>query len=426
MHARTDTPSVYWPGRFFIVWTGQQLSLFGSSLAQFALVWWVTKTTGSAAVLTTSAAMALLPSVLLGPFIGTLVDRIDRRKMLIAADGFVALVAVWVVYLFWSGSIQVWHIYIILLARGVGGRFHHAAMLSTTPLMVPKHQLQRVSGYSQTVSGMVDILSPALGALMIAVMPLYGVMAVDVLTAAFAIGPLLFLRLPNPPRAVSTTHDQSARGAIMRDTRAGLRYLVEQRGLGILWGLAMALNFLCGPAFFLTPILVMKVYSGGVEELGLAHVLLGIGAVLGGVILSLWPGFKRRGRPWRVATLLGAVIGVGFGFIIVAFAPQNSFGVALGGLFLVAMISTISGGLFPVMIQTIVPPEMQGRIFSIFSTLTSAELTLGMIAAGPLADWLGVRAIYFAGGLSQVLIGAAGFTIPALVGVEEELQPAAA
>lgn len=419
MQAISTSRTVYWPGRFFIIWTGQQLSMLGSTLAQFALVWWVTKITGSAAILTSATALAILPSILLGPFIGTLVDRVDRRRMLIAADGFLALVALWVVYLFWSGTIQVWHVYLILLARGIGGRIHYSAMLSTTPLMVPKDWLQRVSGYSWTVSGIVDVLSPALGALMIAWMPLHWVMAVDVITAGFAIVPLLFLGLPNPPRGEP---EGGGAATFLQEMRAGLRYIVAWRGLVILWGIAMALNFFCGPSFFLTPILVLKVYQGGVEDLGLAQALWGIGAVLGGVILSVWPGVMRRGKPWRSATLLLAVIGVGAAFIVVAFAPRDAFAVALGGLFAAALISTISGGLYPVMIQTIVAPEMQGRVFSIFGTLVSGSLTLGMLLAGPLADWAGARVVYLIGGTAQVVLGAAGFAIAPLRDLEEGRQ----
>jgi DHA3 family macrolide efflux protein-like MFS transporter len=118
--------------------------------------------------------------------------------------------------------------------------------------------------------------------------------------------------------------------------------------------------------------------------------------------------------------MLAAIIGVGAGFLLIAFTPADAFPLALGGLFVVGMISTISGGLYPVMIQTVVAPEMQGRVFSIFGTLVSGMLALGMITAGPIADAAGVRVPYFIGGLAQVLIGAAGFMLPALLRIEEK------
>jgi len=136
-----------WParsaGRFFTIWIGQQFSLVGSTLAQFALVWWLTQTTGSATILATATAVAILPNVFLGPFVGVWVDRWSRRAILIAADGLVALASAVLALLFWSGAIQVWQVYLVLLVRAVGDTFHWPAMTATTPLMVPEQHLPR-------------------------------------------------------------------------------------------------------------------------------------------------------------------------------------------------------------------------------------------------------------------------------------------
>ena len=156
-----------WAIPFFTIWTGQQISLIGSRVAQFALVWWVTKTTGSATALATATIVAVLPNVFLGPSVGALVDRWSRRVVMIVADGFVALAAAWLAYLFWAGALQIWHVYIIILARTMGGLFHSSAMLASTSLMVPKERLPRVAGLSQTVLGALDIISPPLGAFLL-------------------------------------------------------------------------------------------------------------------------------------------------------------------------------------------------------------------------------------------------------------------
>ena len=126
-----------WRPRFFTVFSSQAVSLVGSSVAGFALVWWLTTTTGSATVLVTAALATTLPQVLLGPVAGALVDRWNRRKVMIAADAAVAALSAWMAYLFWSGHIQPWHVFTIMAARGLGGAFHYAAMQASIALMVP-------------------------------------------------------------------------------------------------------------------------------------------------------------------------------------------------------------------------------------------------------------------------------------------------
>ncbi len=188
-----------WARRFFAIWIGQQLSLIGSNLAQFALVWWLTQTTGSATVLAVAVAIATLPNIFLGPFVGALVDRWPRRIILIFADGAVAAASALLAILFWSGLIQVWQVYVILFVRALGTTFHWPAMAATTPLMVPDQHLPRVAGLNQAIGGMVDILAPPLGALLLGVLALYKIMLIDVATAALAILPLLFIPVPQPP-----------------------------------------------------------------------------------------------------------------------------------------------------------------------------------------------------------------------------------
>ena len=121
-----------WKAKFFTIWTGQQLSYVGSHAAQFALVFWLTKTTGSATILATATMVALLPNILLGPFVGALVDRWNRRRVMMLSDSFIALVSLWLAYVFWTGGMQPWHIYVAMLARALGGTFHGPAMLASS------------------------------------------------------------------------------------------------------------------------------------------------------------------------------------------------------------------------------------------------------------------------------------------------------
>src|SRR5688500_9070741 len=126
----TSDGSRRWKIPFFTIWTGGAFSLFGSSVAQFALVWWLTDTTGSATVLAAASLVALLPGVLLGPIAGAIVDRWDRRVIMIISDGIGALAAAALAYLFWIDMIAVWHVYVVMLVRSLAGTFHFPAMES--------------------------------------------------------------------------------------------------------------------------------------------------------------------------------------------------------------------------------------------------------------------------------------------------------
>src|SRR5512137_1696216 len=189
-----------WKKPFFIVWTGQIFSLLGSGLVQFALVWWLTKTTGSPVVLASATLAAILPGVFLGPFAGALVDRWNRRLVMIVADTAIAVVTIFLALLFWMGVIQPWHVFVVLFLRSLGGVFHYNAMSASTSLMVPEKHLARVAGLNQTLQGVLNIATPPLGALLLELLEMYYVVAVDVVTAAIAVTTLLFVAIPQPAR----------------------------------------------------------------------------------------------------------------------------------------------------------------------------------------------------------------------------------
>ena len=199
-----------WRVPFFTIWSGQAFSLLGSQLVGFALVWHLTESTGSATVLATAAMMEWLPRVLLGPLAGTLVDRWNRRVVMLAADSLTAAATAGMMVLGWAGVLELWHIYLLMMVRSVGGAFHFPAMLASTSLMVPEDQLVRVQGLNQLLQGVMNIAAPPLGALLVAILPLHGILGVDIGTAALAVLPLLVVQIPQPR---SETGDNGMRPA---------------------------------------------------------------------------------------------------------------------------------------------------------------------------------------------------------------------
>ncbi|MCP4541170.1 MAG: MFS transporter [Chloroflexi bacterium] len=406
----TEQGQSKWQIPFFTIWTGQQLSWIGSALAQFALVWWLTETTGSATVLAVGTLISLLPQVFLGPFAGALVDRWNRRVVMLVADSIIALVSACLAYLFWTGAMQVWHVYVVMLVRALGGTFHWPAMQASTSLMVPKEHLPRVAGLNQAMGGAVSIMSPPLGALLLKILPLHTIMGIDVATAAFAIVPLFFMRIPQPKQ----TEASASKPSLWTDVREGLRYALGWPGLLAICLLAMLLNLVINPAMSLMPILVTDHFHGEALQLGWMNSSWGIGLLLGGLILGGWGGFKRR-----IVTMLVGIIGLGVGVLLVGLTPAAVFPLALVGLFFGAMMNSLCNGSAFALLQEVVAPEMQGRVFTLVLSLCNAATPIGMAIAGPLADAVGVRTLYVVGGIAQILLGIGGFFVPVIMQLEE-------
>ncbi|MHB0858784.1 MAG: MFS transporter [Anaerolineae bacterium] len=406
-----------WAARFFAVFGGQALSLLGSSVAQFALVWWITEHTGSATVLAMATLVAMLPGVLLGPFVGALVDRWNRRLVMIVADTATALVSAWLAYLFWVGALQIWHVYVIMLLRGLFGTFHFPAMQASTTLMVPKEHLARVSGLHQTLFGAMSIVAPPVGALLLSLLPLHAIMAIDVVTAASAVLSLLLVHIPQPERAlpVRGADGRFERPSLLADVRAGMRYVLRLRGMVAVLLLAAVLNLLINPAFALLPLLVTNHFAGGALELGWLNSAWGIGLVLGGLILSAWGGFRKR-----IVTVLVGIVGLGLGVLVVGLTPAAILPLAIAGLLFGGLMNSLCNGASFALLQEVVVPEMQGRVFTVVLSITSAMAPLGLAVAGPVADAYGVRAWFLVAGVVQLVLGLGAFAVPAIMSVGSE------
>jgi DHA3 family macrolide efflux protein-like MFS transporter len=404
-----------WKPKFFTIFSGQALSLFGSSLVQFALVWYLTQQTGSATILATATLVAMLPQIVLGPFVGALVDRWDRRLVMMVADGGIAFATLILGVLFFFGVVQVWHIYVILLLRSVGGAFHWPAMQASTSLMVPQEQLARVAGMQQTLQGLVSIVAPPTGAVLIGLLPTQGVLMIDVVTALLAIVPLFFIAIPQPVR------EQTERGehttSYWQDVREGLAYVARWPGLMAILLMAVLINFLLTPAGSLMPLLVTKHFGLGALEFGLTDSLFGIGMIAGGLLLSVWGGFKRR-----VLTSMLGIIGLGLGVVAVGLAPANAFWLALAGMAVMGFMNPLTNGPLHAILQTSVKPEMQGRVMSLVGSAATAMTPLSLAVAGPVSDAVGIRAWYIFGGVVCLLMGIGALFIPAIMNVESNQQ----
>ena len=405
-------PGDKWALPFFTIWSVQALSLLGSQLVQFALIWWLTKTTGSATVLAMATLVGLVPSIILGPVAGALFDRWNRRVIMIVADAVIAAATVGLAILFWTGYVQIWHIYSLMFVRSLAGVFHRIAMQTSTSLMVPKEHLARVQGLNQMLNGGLNIASAPLGALLLELLSMQSILFIDVSTAIVAILPLFFIFIPQPMRSSSPSGETGS--SIWQELKLGFQYVRGWPGLLLIGLLATFINLLLTPAFTLIPLLVTQHFGGGAFQLAWIDSIAGVGIIAGGLLLGVWGGFKRR-----IVTSLAGLIGIGFGAILMGVTPEYMFPLGLAAALIIGFSLPITNGPLHAALQATVAPDMQGRVFTLIESVVSAMSPLGLLIAGPVSDLVGVQSWFLMGGVISVLMGIIGLLIPAIIHFED-------
>ena len=410
------TQPLNWRGRFFTIWGGQAFSMVGSSLVRFALVWWLTEETGSATVLTSATLISSLPMIGLAPFAGALVDRWDRRWVMVIADAMIALFTGALAYLFWLGIAEVWHVYVMLFLRAFGDVFQTPAMRASTSLLVPKDQLARVGGLNETLLGVINIVSPPLGALLVETINMQGTLAIDLVTAMMAIAPLLFIRIPQPP--VIRIEGGGAGSSVWQEMITGFRFVWQWQGLFFMFMVLGGLRFFMAPAFSLLPLMVTDHFGGEALELGWINSAHGLGFIAGGFLLSIWGGFKRR-----TATAVLGLAGLGVGSLAFGLVPADAFWLAMVAMFLRTMMLPMVRGSVMAIFQIHVPPDLQGRVFNLLLSSLSLMAPVGLALGGPLADAYGVPMIFVITGVGCMGIALIWLLNPSIMQLESEGHP---
>lgn len=403
-----------WLRSFGFLWTGQVFSLLGSGLVQFAIVWWLTRETGSAVILTTATFFAILPEVVLSPFAGALVDRWNRKWVMILADTCVAVVTLLLAVLFYLNLIEIWMIYVAIMLRSLGSAFQYPAMQASTSLMVPEEQLARVSGANQTLRGILSIATPPLGALLMELLPFFGVISIDIVTAIIAVTLVFLIKIPQPKVDRSTVVTVKT---VMDDVIEGAKFMLNWKGAVAMGLIAAVVNFVLAPASALLPLLVTGHFSGGVWEFSILESVAGIGMIVGGLLLTIWGGFKRK----IYTTMLG-LIGIGIGMLGLGLAPASLFWVGVIGYGITGIMLPLANGPIMAILQANVPAEMQGRVFTLLSSVVGIMMPISMLVAAPVAGWISVRGWFILGGVVTALMGIGSFFVPSLLHIEEKTQ----
>lgn len=402
-----------WKLRFWSIFVGQALSLIGSALTQFVLIWWITDTTGSVAALATAGLVALLPQALLGPIGGAFADRYSRRLLMIGADVISALCMAVLILLFLTEQVALWHVYTMMFIRSAMQAFQAPAAGASVAMLVPASFLPRAAGLNQTLYGIMAIAAAPLGALAIAFMPMGFALGIDVFTALLGVVPLLLFRIPQPLRAAP--HSNGLWGEFWQS----VELVWNSPALLRLYALLAASVVIIMPTFTLVPLLVKSHFGGGAADVALVEAVGGVGMVAGGLIVTAV-------GPKRLVTwiLLGFAISC-LTLGLFAAVPGNMFWAAAVFWGLSGLTFILGNAPFTTLVQTTVPNEMQGRVLALLGTIMAMAAPIGLVLVTPLGEWLGIRWLFVAMGVAGAIVSFAGFLSPVLMRLDAEQKAAA-
>ena len=398
----------------------QAVTLLGSSIVQFAIIWYVTLETSSGGWVALLSAAAYIPQFLISFFAGVWADRYPRKLLIIAADGAIAVATLAFVLLLPQIS-QNETIYVVLVVisviRSLGTGVHTPAVNATVPQLVAEEHLMKFNGINATIQSVVQFAAPAIAGSILTWGSFRGALMVDVVTAMVGIGLLSAIVIPFEERTETAP--------VFAEMQAGIRYAAKERFLGKLIMLFGLFIFLCVPTGFLATLFVSRYYGDTYFHMTLVEVIGFLGMMAGGLLISTWGGFKRHTK-----TLLVGM--VSFGLLAILMGLANNFYVYLVLMAVYGVALTMVQTASTTLLQENSTPEMSGRVFGLFGAAYSSFLPIGMVVFGLLADRISMRLLMVVSGGLLILMAAVmlfdksfyqhGFTSTAMVSNSSETK----
>ena len=421
---------------FTFVWLGQIVSVIATNMTGFAITIWVYEKTRSATALGLAQVFFITPYLLVTPLVGILVDRYNRRMMMMLSDLGAGLATVGLLVLQSQGRLEIWHLYAANLVTGTFNSFQWPAYSAAISTMVPKEQLGRANGMMSLVEIGPGVIAPLLAGALLPFIHLTGILLIDVTTFVTAVAVLLAVRIPQPP---VTEAGRQGQGGILKEALYGFRYIFARPSLLGLQLVFMLGNLMSGIAFTLLAPMVLARTDNNELAFGSVQSAAAFGGIVGGLVMTAWGGFKRRVHGVLLGWALFSVVQVIFGF-------GRGLGLWLPSIFMLGALIPLIDGSNQAIWQSKVAPDVQGRVFSVRRLIAGITQPVSPLIAGPLADfvlepamrgggglagalgWLvgtgpgaGMSLIFIFTGLLATLIGAGGYVFPAVRNAEDIL-----
>jgi MFS transporter, DHA3 family, macrolide efflux protein len=364
---------------FILVAVGQFVSLVGSSMTGLGLTVWAYETTGSATALALVGFFFLAPMLIISPIAGALVDRSNRKLMMMLSDLAAVIGTFILLTLSYLGILEVWHLYIVSAIEGTFQAFQWPAFSAAITTMVPKEQYGRANGLLSLAESGSGIFAPVLAGALLGIIGLNGILTIDIITFFIAIGTLLVVHVPQP---MSTQVGEASRGSIWKESVFGFWYIIKRPSLLGLQLMFLSSNFFSSIAFTLMAAMVLARTSMNELILGSVNSAAAIGGVIGGLLMSAWGGPKKK-----VQGILGGWFFLGLLYLIVMGLGQGLVVWAIAS-FVGTIISPVINGSSQAIWQAKVAPDVQGRVFSIRRLIAWFVTPLAALVAGPWADFV--------------------------------------
>ncbi len=369
----------------------QNVSLFGSAVVGYAIIWYITLETSSGVWLMLTTICSMLPQVFVSLWGGVWADRYDRKLLIMISDAFIAVSTLGLAIAFWLGFTRIELLLVVSVVRSVGAGIQMPAVNAIYPQLVPPENLTRVQGINQSLSSILMLLAPAVGGVVLGTMDLAWAFMIDVVTGSAAI---LILRLIVVNRVERSDEPTS----LLDELKKGVRYAFGNpllKGIIICYGFSF---FLITPAAVLTPLMIERSFGGEVWRLTANEIVWTVGSFVGGIAVSLYGNIKNK-----ILTIALCLVAFGISFTLLGLA---------GSFVLYLLVMGISGFFMPIIataetvfIQEITAPQMMGRVFSIIQIITSAAMPLAILLFGPLADVVPVETLLIISGILLALVG---------------------
>lgn len=372
----TSKPSPnQWQRNVILFLSSQTISLFGSSLVQYAIMWYITLNTKSGVMMTLYIICGFIPTFLLSPVAGVWADRYNRKRLIMLADGVIAFSTLILALLFLAGYDEAWLLFVIAAVRALGAGVQTPAVGAILPQIVPADKLTRINGINGSLQAIIMFVSPIVSAGLLTVATIEAIFFIDVVTAALAILTLLlFFRIPVHRKAA-----EHATTGYFDDLKQGLAYIGKQAYLKAFFAFMAVFFILMAPASFLTPLQVTRTFGDDVWRLTAIEIAFSVGMMIGGALIAAWGGFRNKVHTMTLATILMGVCTFLLGVVPIFWIYlvfMAIFGIAMPLLNTPTMV----------MIQEKVDENYMGRIFGVFSMISTSMMPMGMLIFGPIAD----------------------------------------
>jgi DHA3 family macrolide efflux protein-like MFS transporter len=390
-----------WARRVGLFLTAQTISVFGSFLVQYAIMWHLTLTTKSGVVLALAAIFGFLPQAIVSIFAGVWADRVNRKIMIIAADASIALATLGLALLMLSGVSDLWLIFLVMAVRSVGAGVQMPAVSAVIPQIVPADKLMRINGINSSIQSVIGLLAPVAAAAVYANMSIVPIFFIDVVTAIIGISIFSFIRVPSLERV--SAEDKPSYFADLKD---GMNYIFSHDLVRWVMGIFAVVFLLAVAPSNLSPLFIARNFGTEVWKLTVAEVLFSIGMALGGVALATF-----ASKVNKISLIIATSISFGFLSIAMGLSPNLIVFYAL--FFVIGLIVPSFFTSAMTTLQETVEPERQGRVFGFVGIVISVAMPIGMSVLGPLADVFPVENLLVASGVAMIIAVGLAVSLPA-------------